>query len=39
VEEAWKESVNLLLNIQSEEVRQKIFVAIKQLKDGATSLE
>jgi hypothetical protein len=39
VEEAWKESVNLLVNFQSEEVRQKIMVAIKQLEDGATSLE
>jgi hypothetical protein len=34
-----KESANLLTNVQSEEVRQKIMAAIKQLEDGATSLE
>jgi hypothetical protein len=39
VQEARKESERLLVNVDSDQARQKVADAIKQLADGATSLE
>jgi hypothetical protein len=39
VQEARKESERLLVNVDSDQARQNVADAIKQLADGATSLE